>query len=282
LSVTPLDVGPADTAAPLDTAEANAGPAPSKPEVKGPNRLSPRQRRAAAAAHLGANDSSVGAGPADQTLVSKEREADPGDAFRRAIADAVAKSWATIPHFAVGREVSADRLRSALAQAKASEPGVTVTDFLLSAFAGALRAGNHPGDVGLAVATEWGVIIPVVPDVTGCSIEEIATRRRAAVTRARGRRLASGDAVVPFATLSNLGPFGVSWFTGIIPLGQTGLLTVGEIAERAVVSGGEITVRPQFSATFTADHRLLDGVQSAELLGRFAGAVEALHQEDVS
>jgi pyruvate/2-oxoglutarate dehydrogenase complex dihydrolipoamide acyltransferase (E2) component len=159
---------------------------------------------------------------------------------------------------------------------------VTVTDYLLLALAEALRAGGHSSDVGLAVATEWGVIIPVVADVTGAPMAEIATRRSAAVSRARSRRLTSGDAATPFATLSNLGPFGVSWFTGIIPLGQTALLTIGEIADRVVVINGGIVIRAQFSATLTADHRHLDGVHSAELLGRFAHAVEALHQEDVA
>jgi pyruvate dehydrogenase E2 component (dihydrolipoamide acetyltransferase) len=99
------------------------------------------------------------------------------------------------------------------------------------------------------------------------------------VERARSRRLASDDSVTPYATLSNLGTMEVAWFTGVVPVGQKALLTIGEIADRPVVEGRGITVRPQFSATLTADHRELDGADSARLLGYFVAAVESMGEE---
>jgi pyruvate/2-oxoglutarate dehydrogenase complex dihydrolipoamide acyltransferase (E2) component len=67
---------------------------------------------------------------------------------------------------------------------------------------------------------------------------------------------------------------GVSWFTGVIPLGQAVLVTIGELARRPVVEGRGIAIRTQCSVTVTADHRRYDGADSARLLGLFARAVE--------
>jgi pyruvate dehydrogenase E2 component (dihydrolipoamide acetyltransferase) len=245
--------------------------------TRAPHALSPRQRRellaqAAAPATTSRSADPVASGVTDAGA----------DGFRRAIAEAVAKSWAAIPHFAVGRDVDAVSLLAGLAAARATQPGVTVTDLLLVSLAGALHADGRPSDIGLAVATEWGVLIPVVRLVAGQTVGDIAGIRKDAVERARARRLGSDDATVPFATLSNLGSMGVEWFTGIIPIGQTALLTVGAIVDRPVVHAGGIAIRARFSATLTADHRRFDGADSARLLARFVEGVESVNQEGVS
>jgi pyruvate dehydrogenase E2 component (dihydrolipoamide acetyltransferase) len=180
-----------------------------------------------------------------------------------------------VPHFSVGREVRAEGLLASLGRARAEGITATVTDFMLRALGLALEAAGEPADVGLAVATDWGVLIPVVRNVTGRSLTELASQRRAAVDRARRRRLGSQDSVAPFATLSNLGPDGVMWFTGVVPLGQTALLTVGQIGPRPAVEGRGLVVAQMFTAVLTADHRRYDGVDSARLL---AGFVENLPQ----
>jgi pyruvate dehydrogenase E2 component (dihydrolipoamide acetyltransferase) len=192
---------------------------------------------------------------------------------RRATAELVSESWRAAPHFSVGREVRAEGLLASLAAARAQGIGATVTDFMLRALGLALEAAGEPPDVGLAVATEWGVLIPVVRNVTGRSLADLASQRRGAVDRARRRRLGSADSATPFATFSNLGPDGVMWFTGVVPLGQTALLTVGQIGPRPAVEGRGLVVAQMFSAVLTADHRRYDGVDSARLL---AGFVESL------
>ncbi len=94
------------------------------------------------------------------------------------------------------------------------------------------------------MATEWGVLIPVLPSVAGKPLADVAKQRESAVARARSRRLTSGDSAPVFATLSNLGPAGVTWFTGVVPVNQVALLTVGEVSLRPAVEGRGLVVAP--------------------------------------
>ena len=162
-----------------------------------------------------------------------------------------------------------DGLLEAVSVARRDGVSVTVTDFLSLALARALAALGEPADVGLAVATDWGVLIPVLRSLAGRSLSDVAIVRQAAVGRARLRRLDSADAAPVFATLSNLGPAGVTWFTGVIPLNQVALLTVGEVSLRPAVEGRGLVVAPMLTAVVTADHRRYDGVDSARLLSAF-------------
>jgi pyruvate dehydrogenase E2 component (dihydrolipoamide acetyltransferase) len=266
------DAGSVDPVDSVDVGIAQSGPEPAAVPAdpsRTPHRLSPRQRRAAG----------VAAALSGPEVPAPAEVSDSNDRFRKAIAAGVAESWRTIPHFSVGRDVNARGLTAAFTAARRLSPSVTVTDFLLAAFGRAVAGVGQGSDLGLAVATEWGVLIPIVREAGVVPFDELARRRQAAVARARGRRLAADDSVKPYATLSNLGTMGVGWFTGIIPVGQKALLTVGEVADRAVVEGRGIAVRPQFSATLTADHRHLDGADSARLLAGFVAAIEALGEE---
>jgi pyruvate dehydrogenase E2 component (dihydrolipoamide acetyltransferase) len=195
---------------------------------------------------------------------------------RKATAALVTESWRTVPHFSVGRDLRVDGLLEAVSAGKAAGSSLTVTDFLLSALAQALESLGEVADLGLAVATEWGVLIPVLPSVAGLSLPEVATRRQAAVTRARNRRLASADSAPVFATLSNLGPGGVTWFTGVIPLNQVALVTIGEVSLRPAVEGRGLVVAPMLTAVVTADHRRYDGADSARLLGAFSAKLRTV------
>ncbi|MCU1489057.1 MAG: branched-chain alpha-keto acid dehydrogenase subunit [Acidimicrobiaceae bacterium] len=204
------------------------------------------------------------------------RAASADSSNRRATAELVSESWRTVPHFSVGREVRAEGLLAALERLRSDGVKATVTDLLVSALGHALEGVGEASDVGLAVATEWGVLIPVLRGVASKSPAELAGQREAAVGRARARRMGSADATAPFATLSNLGTMGVDWFTGVVPLGQVALLTVGQIAQRAVVEGRGLVVAPSFTAILTADHRRYDGVDSARLLAGFAEHLDKL------
>ena len=188
---------------------------------------------------------------------------------RQATSTLVTESWRTVPHFSVASDVRVDGMLEAVSAARASGTMVTVTDVLALALARALRDLGESPDIGLAVATEWGVLIPVLRSIVGCSLPEVGAVREAAVDRARGRRLNSGDAGPTFATLSNLGPAGVTWFTGVVPVNQVVLLTVGEVALRPAVEGRGLIVAPMLTAVVTADHRRYDGADSASLLASF-------------
>jgi pyruvate/2-oxoglutarate dehydrogenase complex dihydrolipoamide acyltransferase (E2) component len=251
---------PATAATGLE-ADAPAGPSPVESSGRAePRRLSPRARRA---------------------LREQNTAGEQGERFRSLIADKVAQSWREIPHFAVTREVDAEAVLSLLTELREHgfEVAPTLTDPLLAALAQAVRAvdGTSSVDIGLAVATEQGVVIPVLRNVLALPPAALSRSRAEAVERARSRRLTAEDlAARPSTTLSNLGSRGVDHFTGIIASGQTSLLTVGRAVPRAVAIGGaDVGVRTTFYATVNADHRTIDGAGAAELLEAFAAAVEA-------
>jgi pyruvate dehydrogenase E2 component (dihydrolipoamide acetyltransferase) len=196
--------------------------------------------------------------------------------YRELIARKVTEAWQTIPHFAVTREIDGDEMLAFAAWSKREGLPVTVTDLLLIALARAVATPEVPAPaLGLAVATDRGVLIPVIRDVTELGLARLAAERARAVERARSGRLEAADlAPAPVSTLSNLGSFGVDQFTGVIAAGQPTLLTVGRIRERVVVRGRALEARPTLFATLNADHRALDGSDAAKLLDRFATAVE--------
>jgi pyruvate dehydrogenase E2 component (dihydrolipoamide acetyltransferase) len=199
-----------------------------------------------------------------------------GSRFRAAIAEHVSESWRTIPHFAVVRQIDARSVHTSLAAMRGNGLPATPTDLLLRALALAVAAeADTAGDIGLAVATPDGVVIPVVAGVPGLHPAALVAARAAAVARAREGQLAARDlAAGPVASLSNLGGHGVDSFTGIIPAGQKLLLTTGTIADRPVVVDGQVTVRASFAATLNVDHRCFDGDHAARILAAFQSALD--------
>jgi pyruvate dehydrogenase E2 component (dihydrolipoamide acetyltransferase) len=254
----------ADETGPLTPAAADeaarADPGPGRP----PHALSPRRRRLA---RLAAERGEVK--PADEA----HRPDAPPDVSRtrHAIAERVSQSWREIPHFAVQREIDAAASSAVLATLRARGLAATYTDLLLRALARAVRdtAGGH-GDLGLAVATPAGVMMPVVAGIPSLEPAELVAARSAAVQRAREGRLSSADVTIePVASLSNLGSRGVDAFTGVIATGQRLLLTAGRVRPRPVAIEGGIGVRPTLIATLNVDHRSFDGDLAADVLAAF-------------
>jgi pyruvate dehydrogenase E2 component (dihydrolipoamide acetyltransferase) len=229
------------------------------PEDRVPHSLSPRKRRELREQ-----------ADAEAQAASGRR----GPRFRAAIAEHVSESWRTIPHFAVVRQIDARSVHESLAAMRGNGLPATVTDLLLRALALAVEA-DTAGDVGLAVATPDGVVIPVVAGVPGLGPAALVAARAAAVARGREGQLSARDlAAGPVASLSNLGGHGVDSFTGIIPAGQKLLLTTGTIADRPVAVDGLVTVRPSFAATLNVDHRHFDGDNAARILAAFQSALD--------
>jgi pyruvate dehydrogenase E2 component (dihydrolipoamide acetyltransferase) len=251
-----------------------------------PHRLTPRARRIARE-HGIPYDEVGGAGRASDALArvaaalaqpaaASRSAAAPAGGFRDLIARKVSEAWTTIPHFAVTREIDCEELLALAAWCKRESMGVTVTDLLLAALARAVATPALPDPaLGLAVATDGGVLIPVIRGVAGLGLGRLAGERARAVERARSGRLEAADLnAATVSTLSNLGAFGVDQFTGVIATGQTTLLTVGRIRDRVVVRGRALEARPTMFATLNVDHRALDGSDAAKLLDRFATAAE--------
>jgi pyruvate dehydrogenase E2 component (dihydrolipoamide acetyltransferase) len=258
----PAAPGPEATESRLHAPSPASASDPGEDGRRRPHTRSPRARRLAA---------ERGAGAAPQA-----------DRFRQLIAAKVSQSWREIPHFAVTREVDAEPMLQTLAALRASgiDPAPTFTDLLLRALATGLEATGREagGQVGLAVATEHGVVIPVIGGVLGLDAAGLTRARSAAVERARAGRLEPEDLEsTPPSTLSNLGTMGVDQFTGVIALGQTSLLTVGRAVPRVVADGARaLSVRTTFHATLNVDHRTIDGAEAARLLVVFTEAAETM------
>ncbi len=271
------DESPVPAAAPTDHwSDAGGGPAAAaNPGAAGaagarpPNRLSPRERyrraSAARARHAGAGR------PAATPVPTREERR------RSVISTSVGESWREIPHFGVSRVIGADALPEALRRLRRRQPDLTVTDFLLAAVLRVLSASGRPSDVGLAVATRAGVALTVLRGLESTP-EAITEPRERAVAEARALRGAP-DGAAPFLTLSNIGALGVSWFTGIIPIGQQALLTTGSVLEQPVVRSGKVVVGASFNAVLNADHRSLDGIDAARLLRDFDRGLQDVLQE---
>ena len=156
----------------------------------------------------------------------------------------------------------------------------TYGDLLLQAVARALL--RHPrmnarlsGDaiaimpqvnVGMAVALDDGLIVPVVMDADKRPLREIAAVTRELGERARAGKLRLEEVSGGTFTITNLGTFGVDAFTPIINTGETGILGVGRIVEKPVVHRGEIARRSMMTLSLTFDHRLIDGAPAAQFL----------------
>jgi len=280
------------TAVDADTPAVRSASGPLRPEdrrrdsltgEREPYTLSPKQRQTELArvesAPQSAQDDAAPVGSVAQQAVSvtppvTAPAASPAsnDRYRAAVTQAVSRSWAEIPHFAVNREIRVERLQDVLTGFRAIDSRVTFTDVLLKAFALSLveRFGTTEIDLGLAVATPRGVAIPVLRDVARRDLVSIAGTRKAAVERAMGGQMNADDGVTPRSTLSNLGAYGVDSFTGIVPFGQTSILTTGASSLRPVVENGELTVGSAMNLTLNVDHREWDGQHAAEVLQRFA------------
>lgn len=251
---------PSSSAGAAGARDADRGAAPAEDGGRAPHALSPRQRRLRASA----------GGPVERDARPRQ-DARGQDRHRAAIGEAVSESWRTMPHFGVTSQILAETLRAAVESARSRAPRLTMTDLLLRAFAHALYEEGFAGEgaLGLAVATDRGVAIPVIANVGTLALEELVAAREDAVSRAREGRMAAVDGMSPAFTLSNLGTSDVEYFTGIIPLRQSGLLTLGRAKQRPVVTGGVLAVSTTIFATLNLDHREFDGAHAGRILDAF-------------
>jgi len=215
---------------------------------------------------------------------------EPVSSVWRVMAERTQKAWQEVPHFFLVREVDATRLEGWRAAARARPGGerITHTDLLVRVVAAALRehprvnaswrdgtiASNDDVNVGLAVATDDGLVVPVVHGADALDLPQIAVRRAQIVDAARNRTLRPDDVQGGTFTLSNLGMFGVDAFMAIVNAPQAAILSVGRIAERAVVVDGAVVPRPTIVLGLSLDHRVVDGAGGARFLDTLASLLE--------
>jgi pyruvate dehydrogenase E2 component (dihydrolipoamide acetyltransferase) len=129
-------------------------------------------------------------------------------------------------------------------------------------------------NVGIAVATENGLVVPVIREAERLSVQQIATVRADLVSRARAGKLQLADLDGGSFTISNLGMYGIEQFVAVLNPPQVAILAVGSIEERPHVVGGELIVAPVVTMTLTCDHRAIDGSEGADFLRTVKGFVE--------
>jgi pyruvate dehydrogenase E2 component (dihydrolipoamide acetyltransferase) len=127
-------------------------------------------------------------------------------------------------------------------------------------------AASASANVGIAVALDEGLIVPVVQSAERKSLREIAVENHALGEKARSGRLKLEDVTGGTFTISNLGMFGIDAFTPILNPGETGILGVGRIIEKPAIYRGEIAKRAMLWLSLTFDHRIIDGAPAAEFL----------------
>jgi pyruvate dehydrogenase E2 component (dihydrolipoamide acetyltransferase) len=216
-------------------------------------------------------------------------EAQVGAIWQR-MAERTTHSWQTAPHFYLARDVDAGRL-NAWRESARKRPGyerLTHTDLLVKLAAAALQ--RHPRvnstwrdggiadspavNVGIAVAVDEGLVVPVVHGADERELRQIIERRAELVAAAREGRLRPDDVGGGTFTISNLGMYGVDAFTAILNAPQAAILAVGRIADRIIPIDGRPEVRPMCTLTLSFDHRVVDGARGAQFLDTLAELIE--------
>lgn len=205
----------------------------------------------------------------------------PTSQMRRTIARRLAESKFTAPHFYLTIEILMDeaiRTREALNQS--SSVKISFNDMVVKAVASALR--RHPkvnaswfGDyirfyhhihVGVAVAVEDGLLVPVIRFTDTKGLSQIAEETRSYAQKAKNKQLQPTDWEGNTFTISNLGMFGIDQFTAIINPPDACILAVGAITQQPVVKNGELAVGNVMKVTLSCDHRVVDGALGAAFL----------------
>jgi pyruvate dehydrogenase E2 component (dihydrolipoamide acetyltransferase) len=212
----------------------------------------------------------------------------PLSSMRRTIAERLTAAARDIPQFTVSLEVEMSRAQQMVDDTRVAGsegPRVTLTALLVKACAWVLARqpevnASFNGDsilewaevnIGVAVAVEAGLIVPVIFQAGSLSLPDIAAQLNDLGARAREGKLRPEELRGGTFTISNLGMFGVETFTAIINPPQAAILAVGRTMKRPIVTEDEqIVVKPMASFTLTADHRVIDGA----IAGRFLAALK--------
>lgn len=212
--------------------------------------------------------------------------------IERLMAERTTRSWTTVPHFFLTRDIDASALnvlREQLLPGIEHTHGVrlTHTDLLVALVARVLakyrimnsswvNGGIHANpdvNVAVAMAVTGGVVGTVIPKADALAPWEIAVQRRDLSERARAGKLRPADITGATFTISNLGMYRVDSFSAIITPPQAAVLAVGAIADRVVPVDGSPAIRPIMTVTLSSDHRVVDGARAADFLDAVAETV---------
>jgi len=222
--------------------------------------------------------------------VTKESyEEIPVSQMRKTIAKRLAESKFTAPHFYLTVEMDMDNLMAARESVNAiTASKISYNDFVLKAASIALRQHpkvnaswqgdtiriNHHIHIGVAVAVEEGLLVPVVRFADTKTLRQINEEVKTFAQKAKDKKLQPADWEGNTFTISNLGMYGIEEFTAIINTPDSCILAVGGIMQKPVVKGGEIVPGNTMKVTLSCDHRAVDGATGAEFLQTFKALME--------
>lgn len=231
--------------------------------------------------------------PAESRAADPDVEEIPLGNVRKVTAKRLTESKQQAPHFYLTSAIDVTDLvafRGDLNQRlqAADGPKVSVNDLVVKAVATALRANpsvnvSFGGDkllrhkrvhLGVAVAIEGGLVVPVIRDTDRKSVSEIAVEGRELAGRARDGKLKADEMSGGTFTISNLGMFGIEQFSAVINPPEAGILAVGAVKDEVQVREGEFTARKIMRVTLSADHRAVDGAVGAAFLQQLTGLLE--------
>jgi len=201
----------------------------------------------------------------------------------------ISGSWQTAPHFYLQREVNVGRLIHWRDKIKDSGSAkITFTDLLVKITGAALQrhlyvnaiwtddgiAQSKEINIGIAVAIEEGLIVPVIHRANSLSLSNLMQTRQDLISRAKAKKLGLEDLSGGTFTISNLGMYGVDVFNAVLNPPQAAILAVGRIADRIVPVDGQAVVQPMMVISISFDHRVVDGARGAQFLDTIAKLIE--------
>lgn len=216
-------------------------------------------------------------------VLPKVKETIPLTGFRKISAERVSASFKTAPHSTIIMKVDVSN-----ATALHEKLQVSYTTILVKAVAKALTEHRmlnstlekdrikifEDVNVGVAVATESGLVVPVIHDADKKSLKEIEVAIRELTEKAKLGKLAKEDVTGGTFTITNLGMYGVEFFTPVINPPEAGILGVGRIVEKPLVTNGKIKTKPIMTLSLSFDHRIVDGAPAAEFLRKVKQNIE--------
>ncbi|WP_017609366.1 dihydrolipoamide acetyltransferase family protein [Nocardiopsis xinjiangensis] len=211
---------------------------------------------------------------------------------RKVIARRLTESKQTVPHFYLRRTIDADALKAFRSQinGQLADTGVKVSfnDLIVKACATGLKLHpavntswvddkllqHHRINVGVAVAVDAGLVVPVLHDTDKSTLSEISTNTRELAGKARDGKLKPQEMSGGTFSISNLGMFGIDSFSAVINPPEAAILAVGAMRQEPVVVDGEVEVRNRISLELSVDHRAVDGAVGAAFLKDLAEILE--------
>ena len=213
----------------------------------------------------------------------------PVSQMRKTIAKRLAESKFSAPHFYLTMAINMDKaVESRAKMNETSKVKISFNDIVLKACAVALKQHpkvnsswlgdkiryNHHVNIGVAVAVEEGLLVPVVRFADTKSLSQIATEVKDVAQKAKDKKLQPADWEGNTFTISNLGMFGIDEFTAIINPPDACILAIGAIQQTPVVKNGAIVVGNVMKITLSCDHRVVDGASGAAFLQTLQGLLE--------